>query len=730
MTKRFPDGTQQVYAYQPQSGRLLSVTDAKSQVATFTYTIDDRLASVAYSNATVTTPGTSWSYDPIFPRLTAMADGIGTTNYAYFALTANPQANPLLGAGQVQSIDGPWANDTITMTYDQLGRPLTQSINGAANSSSVVYDTLGRLDALTNGLGSFDYQYVGSTGRLDRVIYPNSQKAIFSYLTAAQDFRLSGINNQKPAGTNLSTFSYAYDVLGRITTWTRQNDAAASTAFTLGYDNADQLVSAVLKQGATVQNEYGYSYDKSSNRIGWRKDALTVGETANTLNQVTGTTAGGPIEVKGNLDEPGTVTVNGQATPVNPDKTFRAEVPANPAGSTTVTVVATDLKNNVNTKQWQFNGLAPTPRVITYDLNGNTVNDGSRTYTWDAKDQLATIDWVSGGNALRTEFTYNGLGQRVKMVEKTNGAVTSTITYLWVNGQIAEERDSTGATVAKRYLSGGMMVGATKYFFTGDHLGSVREVTDNSGNVVSRFDYDLYGNRTQVSGTFDPGMGFTGHFHHSSGLVLTWFRAYDPQTARWLSRDPIAESGGINLYAYAGGDPINQVDPLGLTVRPGAWEEPRPWYWPWPLPWDPSPFRRPPPAPIGPPKGAPGDTVADTVVMYMEWALKECPATGGVLPPSGIGLKILEVEGNVIRGSFQGANGEARFVTEVVKDGETLILRGTHVEGSATLKEGLEAARQLGRQEGASNVIVEGGRRTTGANPGHTPRPITVPVNP
>ena len=74
------------------------------------------------------------------------------------------------------------------------------------------------------------------------------------------------------------------------------------------------------------------------------------------------------------------------------------------------------------------------------------------------------------------EFAYNALGQRVRVVEKLNGVVTWNITYLWVNGAIAEERDLTGATVAKRYFGVGMMIGATKYFFTADHLGSIREV--------------------------------------------------------------------------------------------------------------------------------------------------------------------------------------------------------------------------------------------------------------
>jgi hypothetical protein len=93
---------------------------------------------------------------------------------------------------------------------------------------------------------------------------------------------------------------------------------------------------------------------------------------------------------------------------------------------------------------------------------------------------------------------------------------------------------------------------------------------------------------------------------------------------------------------------------------------------------------------------------------------------------AGGAVTILEREGNVIIGSFQGAAGEARVITELVTNGDTLILRGTHIEGSATLREGLDAAAQFGRDQGARRVIIEGGRRTTGANPGHVPRPITV----
>jgi RHS repeat-associated protein len=64
-----------------------------------------------------------------------------------------------------------------------------------------------------------------------------------------------------------------------------------------------------------------------------------------------------------------------------------------------------------------------------------------------------------------------------------------------------------------------------------------------------------------VSGDLEADWGFTGHYYHApSGLHMAWFRAYDANLGRWISRDPIAERGGLNVYAYANHDPVNYVD--------------------------------------------------------------------------------------------------------------------------------------------------------------------------
>src|SRR5467141_2606204 len=92
-------------------------------------------------------------------------------------------------------------------------------------------------------------------------------------------------------------------------------------------------------------------------------------------------------------------------------------------------------------------------------------------------------------------------------------------------------------------------------------------MTDSTTNIHARYDYDPYGRRTKVSGDLDADFGFTGHFVHvASGLHLTLFRAYDSDLARWISRDPIREMGGLNLYAFVRGSPVNFVDPSGLRI--------------------------------------------------------------------------------------------------------------------------------------------------------------------
>jgi len=212
----------------------------------------------------------------------------------------------------------------------------------------------------------------------------------------------------------------------------------------------------------------------------------------------------------------------------------------------------------------------------TYDGNGNLTSNGAgQAYTWDARNQLMSIVYTSGTySGTHTEFTYDGLGRRVKIVERSgtivgSGTITNTKQFVWVPGRMAEERDASGTNVTKRFFAQGEQVAGANYYYTRDHLGSVREMVNNSGTIVARYDYDPFGRKTYVQGTMSSDFQYAGmYLHATSVLNLTFFRAYDANSAKWLSRDPSGERGGINLYAYVANNTVNLTDILGLCGCP------------------------------------------------------------------------------------------------------------------------------------------------------------------
>ena len=170
-------------------------------------------------------------------------------------------------------------------------------------------------------------------------------------------------------------------------------------------------------------------------------------------------------------------------------------------------------------------------------------------------------------------FEYDGFDRRVRILEKTyNGTIWITDSdnvFIWDGSEILQKRDSTGSTVVRSYFGNGFEEDSVDYYYTKDHLGSIREVVAADGATVHAvYDYSPWG---EVTGIGDSSVAsdflYTGHYFHApSNLFLTHYRAYDPELGKWLSRDPIAENGGINLYAYVGNDPVNFLDYLGLET--------------------------------------------------------------------------------------------------------------------------------------------------------------------
>ena len=211
----------------------------------------------------------------------------------------------------------------------------------------------------------------------------------------------------------------------------------------------------------------------------------------------------------------------------------------------------------------------------TIDGNGNLIRDDQKIYTWDGLNRLIQVSYINPQPvtvADTIQMSYDGLGRRVGITELHSGTVLTAKTFVWCEGQLCQERDVTGKTVTKRFFVQGEQISGVNYYYTKDHLGSVREMTDSSGNVQGEYGYNPYGRQVQLGGTMTADFGYTGFYQErAANLDLTWFRAYDAEKGRWLSRDPGGESAGINLFAYVINNTMGKVDTLGLLP---SWSEP------------------------------------------------------------------------------------------------------------------------------------------------------------
>jgi len=524
--KIFADMTTVDYLFEGQTepnsvgtlSRLKASTDALGRRTNYSYSLDNNISSINYTDTSGSpleppTPSVNYTYDPNYNRLATITDGTGVTTYAYYPVNSSPE----LGAGKLECIDGPWKNDTIFFTYDSLGRTLSRSVGGVAET--VAYDSLGRQTTSDGVLGHFDRYYDGVTLRLRTLSYPNGQEANYSYFGNEQERRPQTVQNVV-AGENLSKFDYTYDEEGQISSWSKLLETASSGLW-FGYDDAGQLVNA--RNGARprlVTRQFHYGYDNAGNR-----------------------TTDSESNAQGNGFNTGT---------------YRSYWP--------------NGLNQISSVDTRIDGVDHGRIDLTYDAAGNLTNDGAKkSFEWDAANRLTAIKYLNQ----RSEFTYDGLSRRVQIVEKTNSNVTSVKRFVWIGNQIVEERDAQNV-VTRRYFSEGEErignAGVNLYYYSRDHLGSIREVTNSDGKLQARYDYDPYGQRTKLSGSLDVDFGYTGHYFHAlTGLNLALYRAYNPTLGRWLSRDPISERGGFNLYGYVENNPVDAVDPVGLSKIYGNW---------------------------------------------------------------------------------------------------------------------------------------------------------------
>jgi len=128
---------------------------------------------------------------------------------------------------------------------------------------------------------------------------------------------------------------------------------------------------------------------------------------------------------------------------------------------------------------------------------------------------------------------------------------------------------SDSGDVLREYVPGvSVSIGGVSYFYHYDRLGSVRFISDSSGNVVQEYVYDVWGNLVSSSGSVSQPYEYVGRegYYREEELYLLGQRWYDSNVGRFISRDPIGEKGGLNLYVYVGNNPANQIDETGEGI--------------------------------------------------------------------------------------------------------------------------------------------------------------------
>jgi RHS repeat-associated protein len=502
--KTYADGHGDTKTYD-NSSRLATVTDALGQTTNYAYDLADLMTGISYQNAVNPTANVSYSYDPIYPRLVTMTDGLGTTSISY-----GPVGR--VGALQVASTQGPFsANDTVVNTYDALGRVTQRNTD---QSDSFSYDALGREIGETNPLGFFNFSYLGDTDQ------PSGQT--LTTLTSAAGYTLAIGYDANSNDRQLQSLSYAPP---------QAQTPSEALVFTHSTEHLLETL-AINPQSATAQQPFSYSYDADYRLLNQNQ------KQTHNINQGTAApqnTQNVPLAQYG-YDAADNLT---QSTLAQPNST------------TSATTNNLNQLATVNGAAWQ------------YDADGNLLNDGTFHYAWDAAHRLISVTGLSTGNI--TSFQYDGLGHRLIIDQQNSGSGATGTRYLWCGDMICGAR--TGQNVVSAdYYPQGELHGSQALYYVKDQIGSVLGVMNASGILQGTDLYTPYGGTKTSAGTQSDFL-YAGMLHNAAtGLYLTQYREYNPAVGRWLNRDPIGELGGENIYAYVGNSPLDAIDPQGLDA--------------------------------------------------------------------------------------------------------------------------------------------------------------------
>jgi RHS repeat-associated protein len=601
------------YSYDLMSN-LASVTDALGRTTNYEYDDFNRLKKVTYPPATsgATRLTETIAYDAV-GNVTKRTDTAGRdTLYEYDAANRMVKTtDAALGLTQYEYnarsevtavVDA--VNQRYSFGYDAMGRATTMT--RAGHTMSFVYDAVGNRTSRTDYNGVTTAYSFDELNRLTTISYPDATTASYGYdalsrLTTATNpagtvtfsydslslvltttdvfgrsisYTYDAAGNRATLSMGQRSIAYSYDAVNRLTQLTEGGQSvgysynavsqplsrtlANGVATTYSYDGLGRLINQLEQNGQTLIAERAYQYN----------NAVQV---AQVTEAGTGEQAGVNIEHAYSYDSLDRLTGVERTNSALDNESYGYDAVGN------------------RTTAWQtegyqyqpFNKLVSTDSGLsyTYDANGNltsksdalAISGAHWQYTWDAENRLVQASFPPTTNTVN--YSYDALGRRVS---RSGSSERAEYTYDGQDVIFESRRDlhflAYNRTSTVEYLNGPGIDNHLRmkddqsgtYYFTVDHLGSTRELTDESGEVAERVEYDSYGNGSSSLTRY----GYTGReSDEQTGLYYYRARWYDASIGRFISEDPVGFSGGINFYAYVKNNPLNLIDPEGTQFR-------------------------------------------------------------------------------------------------------------------------------------------------------------------
>lgn len=615
------EGNKTRYAYDAHN-RLETITDDKNGLTKYTYDLENRIKTVTDPNNVTTT----YAYDGLGNIETVDSPDAGLVQYTDYDdggnlktkitandITVNYEYDVLNRLDLVtypngETIDyvydtGGAANNEIGKLVSVVSNPGSSTVSSLGGNTTYGYDDKGRIknkiQVLDSVALSIDYIY-DNQGKLDKIIYPSGTQLKFNYNSGRID-RLNIV------GGATIIDNMEYEPFGPLSKWNLVNGQIVQKR----YDLDGQIDSYALGSGnRSLQYYLNGNLEKITDTDNAANDETYIYDT---LNRVENYNRPGP-KVSYNFVYDNNRAGNGNRTSQtigNVTQNYSYVPTSNrllnegQAGSSDY---AYDTAGNIsNDGMFQYdydareritriNNAAGTINYASYVINeqgqriGKTTQNLSTVRPGDANNDgvIDQADFDLTTNVILGTATASGDAdcnqdmrytvQDLVCINFSRGTTSLTTYYVYnESGQLIGEYNQYGVVIREYVWFGNIpiaiLTGDQVYYIYSDHLNTPREVVNSANQVVWRWVSDPFGEALPNEdpdgdgNKFRLNLRFPGQYYDvESGLHYNYHRTYNPRTGRYIEADPIGLEGGLNIYGYTEGNPVNLFDMYGLDA--------------------------------------------------------------------------------------------------------------------------------------------------------------------